>query len=104
MASSSNSSTIVTIFFFWRDFPVLRMMLTCHFLLGNSFNLSPGNASSRSQWPRDLRHELTSLARALGSWVRNPLEAWMSVFILCLCYVAALRRADRSSKESYRMS
>jgi hypothetical protein len=32
-----------------------------------------------------LRHELSSLARTLGSWIRIPLEAWMSVFILCLC-------------------
>jgi hypothetical protein len=41
----------------------------------------------RSQWPRGLRHELSSLARTLGSWVRNPLKAWMSVcaFIMCLC-------------------
>jgi hypothetical protein len=36
----------------------------------------------RSQWPRGLRHELSSLARTLGSRVRIPLEAWMSVFIL----------------------
>jgi hypothetical protein len=26
--------------------------------------------------------ELSSLTRTLGSWVRIPLEAWMSVFIL----------------------
>jgi hypothetical protein len=40
-----------------------------------------------SQWPRRLRYELSSLARTLGSWVRIPLKAWMSVyaFILCLC-------------------
>jgi hypothetical protein len=52
--------------------------------------------SGRSQWPRSLRHEVYSLARTLGSWVRIPLEAWMPVFILCLCKVAALRRADYS--------
>jgi hypothetical protein len=42
----------------------------------------------RSQWPRGLSHELSSLARTLGSWVRNPLKAGMSVcaFILCSCY------------------
>jgi hypothetical protein len=57
----------------------------------------------RSQWPRGIRRELSSLPRTLGSWVRIPLEAWMSVFILCLCWVAALRRADHSFKESYRM-
>jgi hypothetical protein len=33
------------------------------------------------------RHELSSLARSLGSWVRISLKAWMSVcaFLLCLC-------------------
>jgi hypothetical protein len=38
--------------------------------------------TSRSRWPRGLRHELFSLARMLGSWVRIPLKAWMSV---CVC-------------------
>jgi hypothetical protein len=62
----------------------------------------------RSQWPRGPNHELFSLAWTLGSWVRIPLKAWMSVFafILCMCcavYVAALRRADPPSKESYRL-
>jgi hypothetical protein len=47
--------------------------------------------------------------RTLGSWVLILLGAWMSVsaFILRLCrpvYVAALRRADPQSKESYRLS
>jgi hypothetical protein len=41
----------------------------------------------RSQWPRGLRHELSSPAQTLGSWVWIPLEAWMcvcaySVFVL----------------------
>jgi hypothetical protein len=42
----------------------------------------------RSQWPRGLRRELSSLARMLRSWIRVPLKAWMSVlcaFLLCLC-------------------
>jgi hypothetical protein len=41
----------------------------------------------RSRWPRGLRHELSSFARRLGSWVRIQLKTWMSVyaFILCLC-------------------
>jgi hypothetical protein len=30
---------------------------------------------------RGLRHELSSLAQTLGSWVRNPLEACMSVCV-----------------------
>jgi hypothetical protein len=38
-------------------------------------------ASCRSQWPRGLRHELSSLSRMLGSWVRIPLKAWMSVCV-----------------------
>jgi hypothetical protein len=62
----------------------------------------------RSQWPRRLRHELSSLARMLGSWVQIPLEAWMSVFLysvfLLFCVqVATLRRTDPPSKESYRL-
>jgi hypothetical protein len=41
----------------------------------------------RSRWPCGLGHELYSLARTLGSWVRFPFKAWMFVcaFILCLC-------------------
>jgi DNA-binding transcriptional regulator of glucitol operon len=41
----------------------------------------------RSQWSRDLRHEMSAFARTLGSLVRIPLKAWMcvgvySVFVL----------------------
>jgi hypothetical protein len=35
----------------------------------------------RSHWPSSLRHELSSLAGTLGSWVRIPLKAWMSVCV-----------------------
>jgi hypothetical protein len=42
---------------------------------------------NRSQQPRDLRHELFSLARTLGSWVRIPLRAWMFGVCMCLLYV-----------------
>jgi hypothetical protein len=38
----------------------------------------------RSEWPRGLRHELSSLARTLGSWVRIPPKVLMSV---CFCSV-----------------
>jgi hypothetical protein len=38
----------------------------------------------RSQWSRGLMHELSSLARKLGSWVRIPVKAWMSV---CVSFV-----------------
>jgi hypothetical protein len=42
----------------------------------------------RSQWPRGLRHEMSSPARTLGSWVRIPLKTWMFV---CLCSVFVCR-------------
>jgi hypothetical protein len=45
------------------------------------------NNKSRSQWPRGLRHELFSLVRTLGSWVRILLKAWMSV---CVHYLFVL--------------
>jgi hypothetical protein len=53
----------------------------------------------RSQWPRGLRHELSSPAQILGSWVRIPLGAWISVcvypmIVLSCVQVAALRQAD----------
>jgi hypothetical protein len=28
---------------------------------------------------------MSSFPSTLGSWVRIPLEAWLFVFILCLC-------------------
>jgi hypothetical protein len=38
----------------------------------------------RSQWPHGLSHQMSLIVRTLGSWVRIPLKAWMSVsaFIL----------------------
>jgi hypothetical protein len=47
----------------------------------------------RSQQPRGLRHELSSLTRALGSWVQIPLKAWMFVVcmrLFCVCVVLCL--------------
>jgi hypothetical protein len=67
----------------------------------------------RSQQPRGIRHELSSLVRTLGLWVRIPLKPW--VFGVCVCvyvffcvYVAlclgtGLATAGNSSKESYRL-
>jgi hypothetical protein len=51
---------------------------------------------------------MSSLARTLGSLVRNPLKTWMSVcvysvFVLSCVQVATLRRADHSFKEFYRL-
>jgi hypothetical protein len=42
---------------------------------------------SRSQWPRGLWHEPPSPVRKLGSWVRIPFEAWMSVCAYSVCVV-----------------
>jgi hypothetical protein len=36
---------------------------------------------SRSQWPRGLKHKMSSPAQILGSLVRMPLESWMSVCV-----------------------
>jgi hypothetical protein len=53
------------------------------------------------KWPRGLRRG-PCVAFSLGSWVRIPLKP---CFFFCVhVKVEALRRADPSSKESYRMS
>jgi hypothetical protein len=59
----------------------------------------------RSQWPRSLRHEMSS-PENIGNEVSNPTRGMnicvYSVFVLfCAGRVVALRRADRPSKESY---
>jgi hypothetical protein len=46
--------------------------------------------TSRSQWPRGLRHELFPLARTLGSWVRIPLKGWMFVCVYSVCIGSVL--------------
>jgi hypothetical protein len=42
-------------------------------------------SSCRSQWPRGLRHELSSPARTLGSWVRIQLKARTFVCDYSVC-------------------
>jgi hypothetical protein len=52
------------------------------FSLSHAFNKKGKvKLSRRSQWPRRLKHEPSSPARTLGSWVQTPLEAWMSVCV-----------------------
>jgi hypothetical protein len=41
----------------------------------------------QSQWPRRLRHDIHSFAQMLGSWVRIPLNARMSVRLFCVYVV-----------------
>jgi hypothetical protein len=50
--------------------------------LGRPLSCKFSGLYGETQWPRGLRHELSSLARPLGSWVRIPLRAWM--FGLCM--------------------
>jgi hypothetical protein len=47
---------------------------------------------SRSQWPRVLRHEMSLPAQSLGSLVRIPLEAWMSVPVSSVFVLSCLDR------------
>jgi hypothetical protein len=43
---------------------------------------------SRSQWPRDIRHEMFSSARTLGTWVRIPLKGMgICLLLFCVCVV-----------------
>jgi hypothetical protein len=64
-------------------------------------------SKQRSQWPRGLEHEPSSLARTLGSYLTQVMDVCIvcvySVLVLSCVQVAALRRADPSSKESYRL-
>jgi hypothetical protein len=50
------------------------------------------SAAGRSQWPRGLRHELSSLSQTLGSCVRIALKTWMSVCVYSLCAVLCVGR------------
>jgi hypothetical protein len=45
----------------------------------------------RSQWPRSLRHELSSPSQTLVSWVRMPLETWMSVCVYSVSVLSCVR-------------
>jgi hypothetical protein len=47
----------------------------------------------RSQWPRGVRHELSSLDPPLGSWVRIPVKVWkfgVCMRLFCVCLVLCL--------------
>jgi hypothetical protein len=60
---------------------------------------------SRSQWQRSLKHELSSIALTLGSWVRIPFEAWMSICVYSVFVLGSGLATDWSLVQgSYRMS
>jgi hypothetical protein len=70
--------------------------LLCHCIL----------PSGRSQQPRCLGHELSSLARMLGSWVRIPLRELMfgvCVHLFCVCVVLCVRNGFVTSYRLWRM-
>jgi hypothetical protein len=77
---------------FLRGSCISRRFLTCAFkTISKSVKIiSHRFLLRRSQWPRGLRHELSSLARTLWSWVRIPLEVWMSLRLFCVCVVIFL--------------
>jgi hypothetical protein len=54
---------------------------TCVTESTHCINKATPRVGSRSQRPRGLRHEPSSSARTLGSWVQIPLKAWMSACI-----------------------
>jgi hypothetical protein len=55
---------------------ILTAVFTKNYLLGFAVM-----QFGESEWSRRLRHELSSLARTLGSWVLIPIKAQMSVFV-----------------------
>jgi hypothetical protein len=56
----------------------------------------------RLQWPRGLRHEMSSLAPTLGSWVRILLEAWMLVCVYSM-FVFCVSSGLATGRESYQL-
>jgi hypothetical protein len=94
---------LLEVFWIWvQKFPKLLKKIIIHFRSSccsgsrNSNSLQPIVQLSfpkliliwsRSQWPRGLKHELSSLARKLGSWVGIPLKPWMSVLCAFTLFV-----------------
>jgi hypothetical protein len=64
---------------------ILVMVFVHHLIYNEKFSqfelLNVILSTRRSQWLRGPRHELSSLARTMGSWVRSPLEVWMSICV-----------------------
>jgi hypothetical protein len=46
----------------------------------------------RLHWPPGLRHELSSPAQTLGSWVRSPLKTWTSVCVYSVLVLSCVCR------------
>jgi hypothetical protein len=54
------------------------------------YYLRHSTTHSRLHWSCDLRHELSSLARTLGSWVRIQLKRHGCLCLFILCVVSGL--------------
>jgi hypothetical protein len=61
-----------------------KLCRTLHYTLLLDFIRSTSRHRG-TQWQRGLGHELSSPARALGSWVQIALKAWMSVYVYFVC-------------------
>jgi hypothetical protein len=77
------------------------------FCFGGRVLLYDTESIRRSQWPRGLRHELSSPARTLGSWVRIPPKARMSACVYSVSALSVRKKRPYNgltprSKESYR--
>jgi hypothetical protein len=70
----------------WVSLFILWVILwSCHYLL--ILDTCGQQDDSRSRWPHDQRHEVSGPAWTLGSWVRIPLDTWMSVCVYSVCVV-----------------
>jgi hypothetical protein len=94
--SHTTDQWVVQTYHFLGEPLIIRVAVWQQFHLNQWFAKSHHKTSWKSslmvQWPRGLRQELSSLPRTLGSWVRIPLKAWMSmcvysVFVLFCVHV-----------------
>jgi hypothetical protein len=83
---------------------ILNLCVTLKYLLKCTWPPSIDSVS-RSQWPRGLRHELSSPAPTLRSWIRIPLRhGCLCVFcVRCFCfYIVSKETASRPKKRLMR--
>jgi hypothetical protein len=67
----------------WSAFCVGEQVTMCDQSMYVKFRFSA--CICRSQWLRSLRHEMSSPAQTLESWIGIPLEAWLSACVYSVC-------------------